>query len=335
MARNKLSAVVKRLEIIIVLLVIIVAGLAIYISYPSIKLAINGQPYGTRLTGINTALTTPQLSVINNAPNNNFEIAAQKLLNGSIPGERISNGTYTGPLFELSLQKPPQHSALIINGKPSVIYIGATSCIYCGESRWAMTLALSRFGTFNSLYVGYSSIGDSDVPTLYWVQQNITTKGSARFGNSYSSNYINFYSAEYDSPITKGFEFPATSDPIQFFVANATNSSYLQAMQLMNNTKAFQGTPFTLWGTSLNLGAASVIFSNGTNTTSLTNTPPLTYMSHQQIYDQLSTFNSTFSYEEYAGADVYIAQMCPSINNSAPICQLSGIQQMESKMGLA
>jgi hypothetical protein len=59
------------------------------------------------------------------------------------------------------------------NGKPSVIYIGAISCVWCGENRWAMAMALSRFGSFNSLYIGYSSIHDGDVPTLYWKPQEL------------------------------------------------------------------------------------------------------------------------------------------------------------------
>jgi hypothetical protein len=215
-----------------------------------------------------------------------------------------------------------------------VIYIGAISCIYCGENRWAMALALSRFGYFGNLYTGYSSLGDGDVPTLYWAPQNYTTNSMITYGNSYHSNYINFFSAEYDSPITAGFEFPAIRDPIRYFVANATNSSYKTAMQFMDSTHLFQGTPYTFWGNSFNLGASGVVFGNGTSQTAISNSPPLTYMSHQQIYDQLSRFNSTFAYEEYAVADVYIAQVCPSINNAAQVCSLPAIKSMESRMGL-
>jgi hypothetical protein len=330
----KMKDVVKRLEIIIVLLVVMVIALASYILYPTISTALKGQPYGTRLQGINTQLSPSQLSVINNASDNNFEIAGEKLLNLSIDGEQSQNNTYGGPLFEVSLNHPVQFNSLIINGKPSVIYVGAISCIYCGENRWAMALALSRFGSFNQLYTGYSSLGDGDVPTLYWLPQNTTISAGARFGNDYKSNYINFFSAEYDSPITGGFEFPTSQNPINFFADNATNSSYKTAMEFMNSTSLFQGTPYTFWGGSLNLGADAVVLGNGTTQTAISNNPPLTYISHQQIFDLLSNDNSTFAYEEYAAADVYIAETCPSINNAAPVCSLPAIKTMESKMGL-
>ncbi len=331
----RLKDMVHRLEIIILLLVVIIASLGLYITYPSIKIALQGQPFGKRLTGIDTPLTPTELSVINNASNNNYEIAGQMLLNGTIPGEQVQNNTYSGPLFEVSLIHPYQSNSLVINGKPSVVYIGAISCIYCGENRWAMALALSRFGSFNGLYVGYSSFGDGDIPTLYWIPQNYTTTGMARFGNSYHSNYINFFSAEFDSPITGGFEFPSSVDPIKFFVANATNSSYETAMLFMDSPHLFQGTPYTFWGTSFNLGADAVVFGNGTSQAAITNTPPLTYATHSQIISQLSGFKSTFAYEEYAAADVYVAEVCPSINSAAPICSMPAIEAIENKMGLA
>lgn len=331
---KSLKSKVKSLKIIAAFTVIIVVALSLYVAYPSINLAINGQPFGTRLTGIDAPISTFQLAAINNAPDSNFETAGQLLLNGSIPGETASNNSFTGPFFELSLVHPKQHVPLIINGKPSVVYIGAISCIYCGENRWAMAMALSRFGSFNSLYTGYSSIGDADVPTLYFSPQNYTSKGKVAYGNHYSSSYVNFYSAEWDSQITQGFQFPASSNPIGIFVQNATNSDYRSAMQFMNGTGAFQGTPFTLWGTTINAGADAVVFGNGTSQTSISNKVPLTYTSHAQIFDALRTFNSTFAYEEYAAADVYVAEICSSINNSAPICSSSAIQKFESRMGL-
>lgn len=328
--RNQSNKIIKRLKITVAVLAVIIAALAIYIAYPSINNLIKGQPFGKRLTGINAPLSSYDIAIINNASNNNFEIAGEKLLNLSIPGIKYSNGTYYGNLFEISFAEPLKANSLVIDGKPSVIYIGAISCIYCGENRWAMALALSRFGAFKSLYTGYSALGDSDVPTLYWLPQNITAN-RVIFGNEYQSDYINFFSAEYDSPITGGFQFPDMADPIQYFVANATNQSYLTAMQFMNSSRAFEGTPFTFWGSYINRGADAVVFSNATNATAsaTSNFVPLTYMSHDEIFRQLADFNTTWSYEEYAAADVYIAQLCPSINNTAQVCSLPAIKRME------
>lgn len=240
---------IKLLKTIIALLIVIIAALVVYVAYPYVNLAIVGQPFGKRLTGIDTPLSSGQLSVINNAPNSNFETAWEKVANLSIPGEQYAgNDIYTAPpYFDISPLNAVRVKPPLIGGRPSVIYIGAISCVYCGESRWAMALALSRFGSFSKLYIGYSALGDSDVPTLYWNTDNYTTNSGVTFGNGYSSSYINFISAEYDSPITGGFEFVNSQDPISYFVARAPNQSYAQAMGFMNSTSMFEGTPFTLW----------------------------------------------------------------------------------------
>jgi hypothetical protein len=41
--------------------------------------------------------------------------------------------------------------ALTSGGKPEVLYIGAEYCPYCAAERWALIVALSRFGTFSGL----------------------------------------------------------------------------------------------------------------------------------------------------------------------------------------
>ena len=40
---------------------------------------------------------------------------------------------------------------LLSNGKPEMLYIGAEFCPYCAGMRWAMAVALSRFGTLSPL----------------------------------------------------------------------------------------------------------------------------------------------------------------------------------------
>ncbi len=48
-----------------------------------------------------------------------------------------------------------------------VLYIGAEFCPYCAAERWALTVALSKFGEFSNLSLITSSGGD--VPTLSYV----------------------------------------------------------------------------------------------------------------------------------------------------------------------
>jgi len=288
-------------------------------SHPSNSTTSNSTAnFGSRLNGIDTPLNSTALSIINNAPDSYFEIAGEKLLNQTLTDQVV-------------LSKVPNSSklnAFYVNGKPSVIYIGSISCIFCGENRWSMALALSRFGSFSALYKGYSSFGDGDVPTLYWTKDNYTTPEGVGYGNDYSSSYINFISADYESPIKAGFEL----QPLTYFINNSPNSTYRAAMSFMNGTNMFQGTPFTFWGNIIVDGADAVVFGN---TTPSSATLPLTYMTHGQVLSQLKNFNDQFAWGEYAGADVYISYLCPTINNSAPICSLPAIRKIESIEGLA
>jgi len=63
-------------------------------------------------------------------------------------------------------------------GKPEVLYMGAEFCPYCGMERWALTAALSRFGTFTGLQPAVSSATDSpsNIPTMTYLHAKYTSK---------------------------------------------------------------------------------------------------------------------------------------------------------------
>ncbi len=50
--------------------------------------------------------------------------------------------------------------ALTSGGKPEMLYVGAEFCPYCAAERWAMVVALSRFGTFSGLAATHSAAKD-------------------------------------------------------------------------------------------------------------------------------------------------------------------------------
>ena len=54
------------------------------------------------------------------------------------------------------------------DGKPLITYIGAEYCPFCAAERWAVAVALSRFGTFSNLSGTHSSDSDEfpDTQTL-------------------------------------------------------------------------------------------------------------------------------------------------------------------------
>jgi thiol-disulfide isomerase/thioredoxin len=72
------------------------------------------------------------------------------------------------------------------DGKPVVTYVGAEYCPYCAAERWAIAVALSRFGTFSNLSATHSATNDvyPDTKTLSF------------YGSQYSSPYLDFQPVE-------------------------------------------------------------------------------------------------------------------------------------------
>jgi len=79
--------------------------------------------------------------------------------------------------------------ALTSGGKPLVLYVGAEYCPYCAAERWAVAVALERFGSFSGL--GQTASSPSDVypstPTLTF------------HGATYTSRYLAFVARETQS----------------------------------------------------------------------------------------------------------------------------------------
>jgi hypothetical protein len=77
------------------------------------------------------------------------------------------------------LQLPRKKVALLtMDGKPEMLYVGAEYCPFCAAERWAMAVALSRFGTFTGLHLIHSDSNDifSNTMTLSFYQSTYTSK---------------------------------------------------------------------------------------------------------------------------------------------------------------
>ncbi len=74
--------------------------------------------------------------------------------------------------------------ALTSGGKPEMLYLGAEFCPYCAAERWAMVVALSRFGTFSGLAATHSAAQDGagnsepypNTPTWTFAAAHFTSK---------------------------------------------------------------------------------------------------------------------------------------------------------------
>jgi len=84
------------------------------------------------------------------------------------------------------LQTEGKQTLLTSDGKPEMLYMGAEYCPYCAAERWAMVVALSKFGTFSGLHFIHSSSADvyPNTPTLTF------------YGSTYTSKYLDFVPVE-------------------------------------------------------------------------------------------------------------------------------------------
>jgi hypothetical protein len=267
---------------------------------------------GQRLTGINSPLSPGQLAVFNNASDVFFQQAGTMLVGGSLQNQ-ISTSAVASNL-------------LIVNGKSSVIYLGAISCVFCGENRWAMALALGKFGTFNNLFFGYSALGDGDVPTIYWRPVEYNASSAVEIGNFYSSGTVNFLSIEYASPITARFQMQSLSY-ISHQVEATSNGPYNTAMQVILSNNNYAGTPYTIWGKYAFPQASGVILGNSSASSTLAS------LTHAQVLSELSSPHDQFGWSEYAAADVYVSLLCASLQNGPHVCHIPAIGIIETTYG--
>jgi len=93
--------------------------------------------------------------------------------------------------------------ALTSDGKPEVLFMGEEPCPYCGAERWALIVALSRFGTFSNLHLIRSSSED--------VYSNTST--FSFYKSTYTSKYVDFNPVEMYSEKVVGDSYAPLQTP--------------------------------------------------------------------------------------------------------------------------
>jgi hypothetical protein len=173
------SSPLRMLTIIIVIVLIAVGGGVGYLIY--------SQSTGsttTVSTGIlNTPISTP---LYDNLTGVSFTTLAAVALPSGVTAPTSISGT---PLTQ--------------GGLPEILYIGAEFCPYCAAERWAMVVALSKFGNFSGIEYMQSAAGD--------IVANGLSTLSFRNAN-YSSPYIAFVSVENEDRNHNLLQTPTASE---------------------------------------------------------------------------------------------------------------------------
>jgi hypothetical protein len=172
---------------------------------------------------------------------------------------KVSSGTINPPTA-LPANVPP----LTSGGHPLVLYVGAEYCPYCAAERWAMVMALSKFGTFQNL--GQTTSSSTDV--------NADTPTFSFYGATYSSPYITAELVEQQTRTGATLQKPTAAQ--EQVLTTYDKPPYVTQAQANGIPFIDLGGKFVVSGTEYDgsaiagktMLAAAVTLTSGTNSTS-------------------------------------------------------------------
>jgi len=173
-AAEKRRAVRMRIAMVGSSVVVVLAIVAAFALYEANRSSNGGQP---------SSGTTLSAAVIHDVT--------------AVPAATL-NSVGAGTVDAKSIITLKNGTALTSAGKPEVLYIGAEYCPYCATERWAVAVALSRFGTFSGLHGIHSSSTDvyPSTPTLTF------------YKSTYTSTYLSFVPVETETVAKKTLQTP-------------------------------------------------------------------------------------------------------------------------------
>ncbi|HET9691845.1 MAG TPA: DUF929 family protein [Acidimicrobiales bacterium] len=173
-------------------------------------------------------------------------------------------------------------AALTSGGKPEVLYMGAEYCPYCAGERWAMVLAMSKFGTWSNLHSIASAADDNPaaIPTFTFL------------GSSYTSDLLSFTSVEMQTVDRKPLQNPTAAQ--QALLSKFDNAPYVPS-------GAAGGIPF------VDLANSSVQDGLGFNSTAET---ALQHQSFSSVASQVANQSSQVGGSIAAEAGVLVSNLC-------------------------
>jgi hypothetical protein len=201
---------------------------------------------------------------------------------------------------------PISAPALVRDGKPAVLYVGAEYCPFCAAERWAVVVALSRFGTLHGL--GETRSSPSDVYP--------STATLSFHGVTYTSSYLALTAKEIESnQIVNGKYAPLdTLSPADQAVFAKYN-----APPYVNSSG---GIPF------IDLGGKYLVFGASYDPAVLAGKSQL------QIATALSDPGSKIAQAVVGSANLLTATLCTLTSQQpAAVCTSSGVRAAATRLG--
>jgi Domain of unknown function (DUF929) len=224
--------------------------------------------------------------------------------------DAVGKGQFTGKIQTIT----GNPKALTANGKPELLYVGAEYCPYCAAERWAMIVALSRFGNFSGLATVHSAVSDGAGN-----QEPYPNTPTWTFAHStYSSPYLTF------TPVEQFTNIPDSSNGGYTVLQNATSA------QLALLSK-YDAAPYVA---SADAGSIPFLdFGNKYVSIGASYTPQaLSGLSWSTIANDLSNPNSPVAQAIDGTANYITAAICKMTGNQPASACTSTVQALESQL---
>jgi hypothetical protein len=198
---------------------------------------------------------------------------------------------------------------LTSGGKPEMLYIGAEYCPYCAAERWAMVVALSRFGTFHGLSATHSAAKNGSGTA----EPYPNTATFTFYGSTYTSTYVTFTPVELYTNIPD----PSTGS----YTTLQTPTAAQQAL-LSKYDAAYNGAiPFIDYGNKLMTVGAT--YDPGV----------LAGLSWSQIASDLHNPNSAVAKAALGAANYTTAAICSLTGDQPASACTSGVKSLQAQFG--
>jgi thiol-disulfide isomerase/thioredoxin len=279
----------------------VVVVLAIVLTFVIIKL--NSKPASSASSVSNGPTGSALTSLINEVT--------------SVPASTLNAvGSGGGAITNLPIKI--SGSTLTANGKPEMLYMGAEYCPYCAAERWAMIVALSRFGTFTGLQTIHSAAADGSGSAEPYPNTPTFTFAHA----TYTSKYLTFTPVELNTnipdPSTGGYTTLDTPTSAQQALMNKwDNQPYISSSEPAGSI------PFIYFG-----GPTMIV---GTSVAQNTALQPLG-LNWNQIAADLHNPNTAVAKAEDGEANYITAAICKMTNNQPASACTAVVKSLESQI---